>query len=652
MLEKPISDEATASFSAHVRGQLDNPARHSSGELSDRTQGPPASTGIAELLAVCTRFSPGAGAVIEGGETLTYRELELQSNSLASYLLRRGVGPEQAVVICLPRSLAFVVSAVAVVKTGAPYLPVDSEWPPDRLAFILKDSGASVLVTQTRVASTIPRGRWRVVSLDLEAADVFSCPASLPIGSPDAESLAYIIYTSGSTGEPKGVEITHRGLLNLVHWHQRAFQVTPADRATLLASPGFDASVWEMWPYLCTGASLYVPPDRLRNDPERLRDWLVGQGITITFAATPLAERMIELEWPADTELRLMLTGADTLHRYPRSGLPFELVNNYGPTECTVVTTSGTVPKRTAGETQPSMGRPIANTQVFILDGQLQPVSPGATGELYVGGSGVARGYRNRPALTAEKFIANPFSPEPTSRLYRTGDLARQLPDGQIAYAGRTDDRVKVRGFRIEPGAVVARLNRHPAIQASYVTALENSESEKDLVAYVVPISGSEVTDEELRSFLRESLPEYMIPSVFVSLKAMPVNTNGKVDRQSLPRPDGSNVLRSGVTASAGSVLQERVAEIVSGLLGLKEVSATDNFFMLGGNSLLGAQVIARIADVFGVEISLRTLFEGPTVAHLSREIEQLLTQQVGDLSEEEAQQHLASLKSYTERHP
>jgi amino acid adenylation domain-containing protein len=629
-----------------VQSQLEDNAQGLKGEWSDSLQGLPESAGIAELVEMRTKDFPDAKALVSGGQVLTYRELDRQSNCLANYLLRCDLGPERPLLICLPRSLALAVSALAALKAGVPYLPVDPEWPLDRLAFVLKDSGASGVITQDGAASNVPRGRWRIVNLDVYTAEISRCSTSLHIDARDPERLAYIIYTSGSTGEPKGVEITHRGLLNLVNWHLRAFRVRTVDRATLLASPGFDASVWEIWPYLCAGASLYVPEDSVRNDPESLRDWLVSQKITITFASTPLAERMIELAWPAHTALRVMLTGADALHRYPPAALPFDLINNYGPTECTVVATSGTVPKGAYGVPPPPIGRPIANTQVLVLDHQLQPVPIGATGELYVSGSGVARGYLNRPALTAEKFIANPFSPTPNSRLYRTGDLARQSPDGQILYVGRSDDQVKVRGFRIEPGEVMARLNRHPAIQASYVTVCEDGKTERDLVAYIALIAQSDLTDEQLRTFLREHLPEYMIPSVFVSLGALPLNTSGKVDRQSLPAPGRSNILRSGAPASAEPALEARVTEIVSDLLGLQHVNATDNFFMLGGNSLLGAQVIARTADAFGVEISLRTLFEGPTVAHLSVEIERLLTEQVGGLSEEEVQQQLDSLES------
>jgi acyl-coenzyme A synthetase/AMP-(fatty) acid ligase/acyl carrier protein len=458
--------------------------------------------------------------------------------------------------------------------------------------------------------------------------------------------LAYVIYTSGSTGQPKGVQITHAGLLNLVFWHQRTFQVGPADRATLLANPGFDAAVWELWPYICAGASIHVPDESVRTDAEGLRDWLVRQGITITFVPTVLAELMIALEWPAGTALRAMLTGGDTLHRYPPAGLPFDLINNYGPTECTVVATSGIVPPSGALESQPTIGRPIANTQVFILDERLRPVSVGATGELHVAGKGVARGYLNRAVLTAEKFIPNPFSAAPESRLYKSGDLVRYLPDGQIAYVGRTDDQLKIRGYRIEPGEIVATLARHPSIQASHVMAREDGSAEKYLVAYIVPAAGSRPAPEELRDFLRVHLPEYMVPATFVSLASLPLTSSGKVDRGALPIPNESNLLPSESCAPPETVVQERVAAIVANLLGLQQVGANDNFFMLGGHSLLGTQVISRVREAFGVEPSLHTLFEAPTVAHLSAEIERLLLAQVEVMSEEEAQRSLSGLAS------
>lgn len=613
---------------------------------NDTPQAYPASPGITGLVAAQTNISPDAVAVVANGEALTYRGLDVRATRLAHHLLSLGVGPDQWVVLCLDRSAALVVGALGVLKTGAAYVPLDPAWPSDRLLFMLKDSGSAVVITQRSSASHLPPGRWQVVDLDRDADQIARYPVALSKVLPNPQDLAYMIYTSGSTGQPKGVQITHGGLLNLVCWHQRAFGIVPADRATLLASPGFDASVWELWPYVCAGASVHVPDKTLRNDAAGLRDWLVAQRITIAFVPTALAEMMIAMEWPAGMPLRAMLTGADTLHRFPPPGLPFALINNYGPTECTVVATSGVVPVAGAAASQPSIGRPIANTEVFILDEHLQQVPAGTTGELHVGGEGLARGYLNQPALTAEKFIPHPFSSVPGSRLYKTGDLARYLPDGEIAFIGRIDDQIKIRGYRIEPGEIATTLGQHPTVLSSYVMAREDCKAEKQLVAYVVPTPGSRPSYGELRDFLLTHLPEYMVPSVFVSLDSLPLTANGKVDRRALPLPHESNLLRQGPCDLAQTLVEKRVAVIVANLLGLPQVGVNDNFFLLGGHSLLGTQVIARVRESFNVELSLRTLFESPTVAHLSAEIERLLMVKLEGMSEEEAQRRLSALGS------
>ena len=583
---------------------------------------------VTELVRATALASPHTLAVGAEQELLTYGELDEQANRLAHHLLARGAGPDHPAVLCLPRSSSLVLSALAVLKTGAAYVPLDPGWPLERLRFVIKDSGAALVITQRSVASGITSGQCPVVDLEADAEAISRCPVSLPPAETDAQSLAYIIYTSGSTGKPKGVEITHEALLNLVHWHRQTFRITPSDRATLLASPGFDASVWEIWPYLCSGASLHIPGECLRYDAGGLRDWILSHEITITFVPTPLAELMVGLQWPPTTPLRLMLTGADTLHRYPPKGFPFQLINNYGPTECTVVTTSGVVPAGGLPGSLPSIGQPISNFQVYILDENLRQVPDGATGELYVGGKGLARGYRNLPELTAERFIANPFSAERGSRLYRTGDLGRYLSDGSIEFLGRADDQIKIRGYRIEPGEIIATLARHPSVQASYVLARDVGRVEKELTAYIVAAEDSEPAAEELRSFLLRHLPEYLVPAVFVSLESLPLNSSGKVDRSALPPPNEFNLLKSLAYVAPQSDMQERVMSIVVDLLGSREIGAHDNFFMAGGDSFLAAQLIARIEEAFAVEIPLGRLFGVPTVAQLSAVIEQLLTGQ------------------------
>ena len=601
---------------------------------------------VAQMVADKATSAPEALALKAGAGAMTYGELDRNANRLAHYLIAFGVGPESIVAICLDRSLDSVVSALAVLKAGGAYLPLDPAYPRERLAFMLNDAQPTVLLTKQEMAAQLPTGAWRVVDIDRDGPAIERYPTDSPANQSTSEDLAYVIYTSGSTGEPKGVEVTHSSLMNLVSWHQRAFDVTPADRASHLAAVGFDASVWETWPYLTAGASLHLPDEDTRVSPDRLRDWLVTEEITISFLPTVLAERAMTLEWPTNTALRFLLTGADTLHRFPPANLPFKVINNYGPTECTVVATSGTVEPGVSRDALPTIGWPIANTKVYILNEQLQQVTAGAPGELYIGGAGVARGYLHRPELTAEKFIQNPFShpfdQDLDPRLYKTGDIARYLPNGEIAYVGRVDDQIKVMGYRIEPNEIVAVLNRHPEVQASVVVARDIACNERQLAAYVVLNTEAQVTAEDLRGFLRVELPDYMVPSVFVRIESLPATQNGKVDKNALPAPDAENTLWDEVFTSPRTPLEERLAAMLSSLLGIEAVSVHDNFFLLGGHSLLGTQLIGQIRGAFGVDLALRSLFDAPTIGELAQEIERLLLARVEAMSEDEVLRLLA----------
>jgi amino acid adenylation domain-containing protein len=582
-------------------------------------------TFIPQLLSNQAEATPHALAVAAGTDSLTYRELNSRANRLAHYLQNCGVGPEEVVGLCLERSLELVVAALGVLKAGGAYLPFDAAAPAARVASLLADSQASVLITTRAIADRLPAVSSRVLAIDAESAAIAQHPSHSPSVEFRPENLAYVIYTSGSSGEPKGVEITHQSLSNLVSWHQDAFGVTPSDRATQLASPGFDAAAWELWPYLTAGASVHVVDRLTIVAPAELRDWLVSQRITISFVPTALAEQLIALHWPTPVALRFLLTGADTLRHYPPGNLPFALVNNYGPTECTVVATSGTVPPASCPDSAPSIGRPIPNTQIYILDKNQQKVSAQVAGELYIAGMGLARGYRNRPDLTAQRFVRNPFSSQPGSRMYRTGDLASYLPDGQIAFFGRVDDQIKILGYRIEPNEIATALDKHPAVQVSVVVSREDVPGEKRLVAYVCLAPDSEVTERELSSFMAKSLPAYMVPSAFVRVTSFPLTVNGKIDRSALPAPDATNTLRDRIIIAPRTLVEERLSEILCGLLHLDSLSMEDNFFMLGGHSLLGTQLIARIRDMFDVEITLRVLFDNATVAGISSEIERLI---------------------------
>src|SRR5215472_1978094 len=361
------------------------------------------STCLPELVARRGAETPEAVAVTAGDQILTYRELNKRADRLASYLRSLGVRADVVVGLCLPRCLDMVVGALGILKAGGAYLPMDPDWPPDRRTFVLEDAHLRVLITNASLATQIPRGRQMIVNLS--APEITAQSEGLPLVEIRPDDLAYVIYTSGSTGQPKGVEIPQGGLVNLVSWHQQAFSVTSADRASLLAGLSFDAAVWELWPYLAVGASVHLVDALTRNSAELLQDWLVAHRISISFVPTPLAEELLRMRWPRNTVLRILLTGGDTLHRYPPASLPFVLVNNYGPTECTVVATSGALPTTSDDGTLPPIGRPIVNNRIHLLDEQLLPVPPGTVGEIYIGGAGLARGYRNRPDLTAKKFI-------------------------------------------------------------------------------------------------------------------------------------------------------------------------------------------------------------------------------------------------------
>jgi len=463
---------------------------------------------IHQLFEAQVEQTPEAVAVTFADQQLTYQELNNRSNQLAHYLKTLGVGPDVLVGICIERAsyegaslmLEMVVALLGILKAGGAYVPLDPIYPIERLNWMVEDAQVALLLTTQRLADQrlkVPQ----IVYLDQDLDAIAQQNQENPVSEVIADHLVYMIYTSGSTGKPKGVPVEHSSLLNLVFWHQKAFEVLPTTRATQIAGVAFDAFGWEIWPYLTAGASLHFPDEETRTTPTRLRDWLLAQKITISFLPTPLAERVLALDWPHDTALRTLLTGGDKLQQSPPASLPFTVVNNYGPTENTVVTTSGLLttvlessdvrkPQRGLSAKEqaaavPTIGRPIANTQVYLLDTNLQPVPIGARGELYISGDGLARGYLNRPELTAERFIPHPFTSKSGSRLYKTGDLARYRADGNLEFLGRTDEQVKIRGFRIELGEIEALLAQHPAVRETVVLQSEDRLGDRRLVAYV-----------------------------------------------------------------------------------------------------------------------------------------------------------------------
>jgi amino acid adenylation domain-containing protein len=600
---------------------------------------------VPDLVVHQAASTPKALAICAGSQRLTYEELDRRSKKLADYLESVGVTPGSVIGLCAERSVDFPIAALAILRAGCAYLPLEPKTPSSRLHVMLKAAQVSVVLTHSSMMEALAGDGRKLLPLDRCAAEIAAANgggnSSKVLPHQTAEQLAYVIYTSGSTGMPKAVAVGHGSLLNLCQWHNRAFGVTSNDRASQLASIGFDAAVWEIWPYLIAGASVHLVNDEVRTQPEQLRDWMVRERITIGFAPTPLAERMLNLAWPKETVLRFLLTGADTLHQYPPTGLPFALVNNYGPTECTVVATSATVHSEKSASQRPAIGRPIDNVEVYILDSALQPVTEGEVGEIYIGGAGVGKGYLNDPALTEERFISNPFASATGGRLYRTGDMARQLPDGQIAFHGRVDDQVKISGYRIELNEITSAVNRHPAVRESVVVARENGAGERQLVAYVVPVGASPAVFD-LRDFLAKQLPEYMLPAKFVRLDSLPIGPRGKVDRNALPAPSDANMLREQISLGPDTATERSVARIVASLLGLKTLGVEENFFYLGGNSLFGTQLIARLREAFNVEVPLLKLFDHPTVADLSAEVERLMVTRLEAMTEEEAERLLA----------
>jgi amino acid adenylation domain-containing protein len=612
-----------------------------------------------DALALVVDSRAAAGDLTTGAvQHLTYDELNQRANRLAHYLRACGVRPEVRVGICLERSLDLVIGLLAILKAGGAYVPIDPAYPLERRAFLIADAQAPILLTHAALSAGTSDSAVRRICLEQAWPQIARQPATNLPASATADQLAYVIYTSGSTGRPKGVPIDQRGVLNLIGWHQRAFAVSTQDRATQVAGPAFDATGWELWPYLTSGASIHMPSEEIRITPDQLRDWLVAQAITLSFLPTPLAERMIELTWPTRVPLRALLTGGDRLHQSPPLGLPFALVNNYGPTESSVVSTSGVVAATDNADRAPMIGRPISNIQLYVLDahGQVAPI--GVSGELYIGGAGLARGYLGRPDLTAERFVPNPFvttderrttndetaarpgvrRPASGVRLYKTGDLVRYRADGMIEFLGRIDQQVQIRGFRIELGEIEALLGQHPALQAAVVLTHEAAPGDLRLVAYAVPeqdvrerAAGNSEYDRrsiladhqtslvgELRAFLQEKLPDYMVPAVFVLLEALPLSANGKVDRRALPCFDATCLELAESFVAPRNAVEEVLAQIWSDILGNERVGIHDNFFALGGHSLLATKVIAQIREALDLELPLSRLFETPTVADLA----------------------------------
>ena len=609
-----------------------------------------------ELFKEQVERTPEAVAVVCGNEQLTYRELDRRANQLAHHLRALGVEPEVLVGICVERSVEMVVGLLGTLKAGGAYVPLDPSYPATRLKFILENTQAPVLLTQERLVEGLPHKHGaEVVRLDADWPLIASQAEENATGRAAADNLAYVIYTSGSTGQPKGVMIEHRALSGYVAAAIAAYEITASDRVLQFASLSFDASVEEIFPPLTCGGTLVLRSDRMADSMRRFVGECTERAISVLDLPTAFWHELVlafESEGLAlPPSVRLVIIGgekaqAERVARWhahkAQIARPARLVNTYGPTEATVVATLCELPSGASQDlvTQDEVpiGRPLGNALVYILDGSLNPLPIGVPGELHVGGSGLARGYINRPELTSERFIPDPFSDAPDARLYKTGDIARWRSDGNIEFLGRVDEQVKIRGFRVEPAEVEAILGRHPALRGTAVQVRMDASGDERLVAYVVPFRRPEPTARELGGFLKERLPDYMVPSAFVTLDSLPLTPGGKVDRRALPAPDPSGFRAENTYAEPRTPVEEQLAEIWEEVLGLERVGIHDDFFELGGHSLLATRVVSRVRGALRVELPLRYLFETPTVAGLSLAVTQMQAEAEIDIEQMLAQ--------------
>ena len=608
-------------------------------EQWNQTQTPyPRQQTIHELFAEQADLAPQAIALVFKDQRLTYKQVNERANKLAHYLRSLGVGPEDMVAIAMDRSVEMIVAILGILKAGAAYLPLDTGYPPARLALMLDETQATVILTQNHLALFVAeldqREGRRIIYLDTEWEDIVGYASTNPLVQTTPDNLAYVMYTSGSTGRPKGVSVPHRGVVRLVK--QTDYATFQNEDVFLQFAPiSFDAATLEIWGSLLNGARLVLFPQPTAS-LSRLAHIIKQESITTLWLTAGLFHLMVDEHLEGLRPLRQLLAGGDVLltahvHKV-RTELPnCRLINGYGPTENTTFTTCYPIPHEQTLDGSVPIGRPIANTTVYILDEALRPTPVGVPGELYIGGDGLSRGYFNQPALTAEKFIPNPFVSEdqlfepPTSLcLYKTGDLARFLPDGNIDFLGRIDNQVKIRGFRIELGEIEAVLQQHWAVQTAVVLARTDlpgdNASSKQLVAYIVPVSQMP-TDNELRRFLQEQLPDYMMPTIFVALNTLPLTPNGKVDRQGLPVPDLTR-LTTFVTPQTST--EKRLASGWQALLSVESISLHDNFFALGGHSLTAIQLADWIFRAFQVGLSLPQIFTAATLAEMAEVIDAL----------------------------
>jgi len=568
--------------------------------------------------------TPEVVAVVCGDQHLTYRQLNQRANQLAYSLLQRGVGPDTLVGLSCERSAQLLIGVLAILKAGGAYVPLDPTYPQERLAFMLHDTNTPLLVTQRALGERLPSFSGTLVCLDADESRIDQQPETNPTSPVTPDNLAYLMYTSGSTGQPNGVALAHRGVVSLLTDFQQRQPIAAGDACSWWTSISFDVSVYELFSAWLAGGTLHVIPEPVRLAGPALLEWLHSRHVRSAYLPPFLLADLAA--WvhssPTPLDLRRLLVGVEPIPEHLLLSICAQLpdlclLNGYGPTETTICSTLYAVAPTGPSHQNTPIGRPVANTQIYLLDRHVQPVPIGVVGEIYIGGGGLARGYLNRPQLTAERFLPHPFSSQPAARLYRTGDLARYLPDGTLEFLGRRDSQVKLHGTRIELGEIEATLAQHPQVKQAAVLLRQDPRGNRRLVAYLVPIQDPPPSPNELRSFLAQRLPDSLVPSAFVVRDAFPMTLSGKVDRRALPTPDTLRTQQDSAFLGPRTNAERILVTIWQQVLGVERVGVNDNFFELGGDSIMSIQIIARATDA-GLHLTPRQIFQAPTVAGLA----------------------------------
>jgi amino acid adenylation domain-containing protein len=583
---------------------------------------------VHELFEQQVARDPDAVAVVCKGRQLSYRELNERANQVAHFLRKRGVGPESLVGVCLERSLEMVIALFAVWKAGGAYIPLDPAYPQDRLSFMVGDAGMKVLLTDEKCKNLIPSADDVAVRLDSDWPAIAREDAGNPAPTSTPSNLAYVMYTSGSTGQPKGAMIQHNGLVNYLCWAIKAYEVEGKGSVPVHSSIAFDSTVASLYPPLLSGGQIELLPEDVgaQNLLAALRQVKNRSKVVVTPAHLELLNKQLSPEEMSGITKVLVIAGealnAERLSKWREFAPATRLFNEYGPTETTVGCCAYEVQAEDPTNGPVPIGSPITGAELYVLDLNLHPVSPGVIGELYVGGAGVGRGYFNKPELTRERFLDDPFSGRSGARMYKTGDLVRFREDGTLEFLGRSDDQVKLRGYRIELGEIETTLAGHPGVQSCAVVAREDSPGNKQLVAYLIARESDSVDAESARKFIKQKVPDYMMPAYFVFLNSFPLNQNGKIDRKALPAPSSQNFLSTQIFVAPRTEIEKKLSVIWKELLKVERIGIHDDFFDLGGHSMLAIRVMSRVQEVFGAVVSRRTFYPTFTIAGLAKALE------------------------------